>query len=227
MKTNIRQSAIGNTSIDLGLRSHFNDIFSMMTTAMLISAVFAYIGMKMPILYAGGALTWIVVLSPLAFILALSFAHQHFSNTGLIVMLSAFSAAQGLSLGAILFVFTAHSIVSAFLISTILFATFALFGYTTRRDLSSMGTFLLVGLIGIIIASIANIWLGMGIISFVVNVLAVLIFTGLTAYDMQRLKDLYYQEGDSFKIRLFGALSLYLNFLNIFVSILQLFGKRD
>jgi FtsH-binding integral membrane protein len=199
-----------------------------MTTALLISAMFAYIGMKVPMLYAGGILTWTIILSPLAFVLAMSFGAERFSDRGLLLMLMGFSAAQGLSMGALLFIYTAHSVITAFLLAAIVFSTFAIIGYTTRRDLSSLGTFLFVGLIGIVIASILNIWLKMTALAFVVNVLAVLIFTGLTAYDMQKLKHIYLEGEDSSRVRTFGALSLYLDFINIFVSLLQLLGsKRD
>jgi FtsH-binding integral membrane protein len=197
-----------------------------MTTALLISAMFAYIGMRVPMLYAGGALTWVIILSPLAFILTMSFGAEKFSDRGLLLMLMGFGAAQGLSMGALLYIYTAHSVITAFLMAAIVFSTFAIIGYTTKRDLSAMGTFLFVGLIGIIIASIVNIWLNLTALAFVVNVLAVLIFTGLTAYDMQKLKHIYLDGGDSSRVRTFGALSLYLDFINIFVSLLQLIGNK-
>ena len=225
MKTIARTA---DTVVNQGLRSYFNDVFSRMTTALLISAMFAYIGMKVPMLYAGGILTWMIILSPLAFVLIMSFGSERFSDRGLLLMLMGFGAAQGLSMGALLYIYTAHSVITAFLMAAIVFSTFAIIGYTTRRDLSSLGTFLFVGLIGIVIASIVNIWLKMTALAFVVNVLAVLIFTGLTAYDMQKLKQIYLEGGDSSRVRTFGALSLYLDFINIFVSLLQLLGgKRD
>ena len=228
MKTNIGVKSRADTTIDLGLRSYFNDVFSRMTTAMLVSAFFAYIGVRLPFLYAGGALSWIIILSPLAFVLAMSFGAERFSNRGLLLMLMGFAAAQGLSMGALLYIYTAHSVISAFLISAIVFGSFAIIGYTTRRDLSGLGTFLFVGLIGIIVASIVNIWLHMTALNFIINVLAVIIFTGLTAYDMQKLKQIYQEGADSSKTRTLGALTLYLDFINIFVSILQLMGsKRD
>lgn len=224
----IDRTSTTDTTINQGLRSYFNDVFSRMTTALLISAMFAYIGMKVPMLYAGGILTWMIILSPLAFVLIMSFGAERFSDRGLLLMLMGFGAAQGLSMGALLFIYTAHSVITAFLLAAIVFSTFAIIGYTTRRDLSSLGTFLFVGLIGIVIASIVNIWLKMTALAFVVNVLAVLIFTGLTAYDMQKLKQIYLEGGDSSRVRTFGALSLYLDFINIFVSLLQLLGgKRD
>ena len=222
----INRTSITDTTINIGLRSYFNDVFSRMTTALLISAMFAYIGMRVPMLYAGGMLTWMIILAPLAFVLAMSFGAERFSDRGLLLMLMGFGAAQGLSMGALLFIYTAHSVITAFLMAAIVFSTFAIIGYATKRDLSAMGTFLFVGLIGIIIASIVNIWLNLTALAFVVNVLAVLIFTGLTAYDMQKLKHIYLDGGDSSRVRTFGALSLYLDFINIFVSLLQLIGNR-
>ena len=222
----INRTSTTDTTVNLGLRSYFNDVFSRMTTALLISAMFAYIGMRVPMLYAGGMLTWTIILAPLAFVLAMSFGSERFSDRGLLLMLMGFGAAQGLSMGALLYIYTAHSVITAFLMAAIVFSTFAIIGYTTKRDLSAMGTFLFVGLIGIIIASIVNIWLNLTALAFVVNVLAVLIFTGLTAYDMQKLKHIYLDGGDSSRIRTFGALSLYLDFINIFVSLLQLIGNK-
>ena len=226
MRSIDRTSTTTDTTINQGLRSYFNDVFSRMTTALLISAMFAYIGMRVPMLYAGGMLTWMIILAPLAFVLAMSFGSERFSDRGLLLMLMGFGAAQGLSMGALLFIYTAHSVITAFLMAAIVFGTFAMIGYTTKRDLSAMGTFLFVGLIGIIIASIVNIWLNLTALAFVVNVLAVLIFTGLTAYDMQKLKHIYLDGGDSSRVRTFGALSLYLDFINIFVSLLQLIGNK-
>ena len=222
----IPRTSTADTVVNQGLRSYFNDVFARMTTALMISAMFAYIGMKVPMLYAGGALTWMIILSPLAFVLIMSFGADKFSDRGLLMMLMGFGAAQGLSMGALLYIYTAHSVITAFLMAAIVFSTFAIIGYTTKRDLSAMGTFLFVGLIGIIVASIVNIWLNLTALAFVVNVLAVLIFTGLTAYDMQKLKHIYLDGGDSSRVRTFGALSLYLDFINIFVSLLQLIGNK-
>ena len=214
------------TTVNMGLRAYFNDVFNRMICALLTSGVFAYIGSKLPMLYAGGALTWLVILSPLAFVMAMSFAQQRFTDNQLLLMLMGFSAAQGLSLGTLLIIFTAHSITVAFLMAAIVFGTFSIIGYTTRRDLSSMGTFMFVGLIGIIIASLVNLFLQAPAMSFVISILAIVIFTGLTAYDMQKLKLIYLQGGDSSRVRTMGALSLYLDFINIFISILHLLGNR-
>ena len=214
------------TTVNMGLRAYFNDVFNRMICALLTSGVFAYIGSKLPMLYAGGALTWLVILSPLAFVMTMSFAQQRFTDIQLLLMLMGFSAAQGLSLGTLLIIFTAHSITVAFLMAAIVFGTFSIIGYSTRRDLSAMGTFMFVGLIGIIIASLVNLFLQAPAMSFVISILAIVIFTGLTAYDMQKLKLIYLQGGDSSRVRTMGALSLYLDFINIFVSILHLLGNR-
>lgn len=215
-----------NTTVNLRLRSYFNDVFNRMIIALLTSGIFAYMGSKFPILYSGGALTWLVILSPLAFVMLMSFAQERFTANQLLMMLLGFSAAQGLSLGTLLIMFTAHSITVAFLMAAIVFGTFSIIGYSTKRDLSSIGTLMFVGLIGIIIASIVNLFLQLPAMSFAISILAIIIFTGLTAYDMQRLKKIYFQGGDNSRVRTMGALSLYLNFINIFVNILYLLGNR-
>jgi FtsH-binding integral membrane protein len=213
---------------DSGLRSFFTDVFMRMTAALAVSAGFAGIASTMPFLYTGGLLTWLIILSPLAFVLAMSLGSERFSTNTIVLMFFGFAITQGLSMGSIFIVFTGASIITAFLIASAVFATFAVLGYTTKRDLTSMGTFLFVGLIGIIIASVVNIWLALPALAATINVLAVLIFVGLTAYDVQMLKNVYYSGGDTGKARTLGALSLYLDFINIFISILQLIGvKRD
>jgi len=217
------------TTIDTtGIRDFFRDVFMRMTAALTISAVTAGLASMMPFLYTGGILTWLIILSPLAFILAMSFGSERFSTNTLILLFLGFAVSQGLSMGSIFLVYTGASIITAFLVAAGVFATFAVIGYTTKRDLTSMGTFLFVGLIGIVIASVVNIWLALPVLAQVINVLAVIIFTGLTAYDVQKLKEIYYSGSDDGKIRTLGALTLYLDFINIFLALLQLFGsKRD
>lgn len=211
---------------DEGLRSYFRDIFMRMTLGLGVSAVAAWIGSTMPFLYTGGALTWLIILSPLAFVLAMSFGAEKFSTNVIIMMFLGFSLAQGLSMGSLALVYTGTSIFTAFVAAAAVFASFAVIGFTTKRDLTKMGTFLLVGLIGIIVASIINIWLALPALAATINVLAVLIFVGLTAYDVQKLKEMYYAGIDDGKARTLGALSLYLDFINIFISLLQLFGSK-
>lgn len=224
-------NSVNATSIstaDSGVQAFFRDVFMRMTAALTISAVTAGLASMMPFLYTGGILTWLIILSPLAFILAMSFGSEKFSTNTLILLFLGFSVAQGLSMGSIFLVYTGASIITAFLVAAGVFATFAVIGYTTRRDLTSMGTFLFVGLIGIVIASVVNIWLALPVLAQVINVLAVIIFTGLTAYDVQKLKEIYYSGSDDGKVRTLGALTLYLDFINIFLALLQLFGgKRE
>lgn len=216
----------GSTVTDEGLRSFFSDVFLRMAFALALSGTMAFIGSGIPALYTGGLLTWLVILSPLAFVLVMSFGAERLSNNALVLCFVGFAVAQGLSMGSLLLLYTATSVVTAFLIAAATFGSFAVLGYTTKRDLTSMGTFLLVGLIGILIAAVVNIFLQLPALAATINVLAVLIFIGLTAYDVQRLKETYYAGGDSAPVRTLGALSLYLNFINIFVNLLQLIGER-
>jgi FtsH-binding integral membrane protein len=215
-------------TVDSGVQSFFRDVFMRMTAALLISGVTAGLASLVPALYTGGILTWWSILSPIAFVLAMSLGAERFSTNTLVMLFIGFAVAQGLSLGSIFLVYTGASILTAFLISSGVFATFAVLGYTTKRDLTSMGSFLFVGLIGIIIASVVNIWLALPVLAQVINVLAVLIFVGLTAYDVQKLKEVYYSGADDGKVRTLGALTLYLDFINIFIALLQLLGgKRE
>lgn len=212
--------------VDSGLQAFFRDVFMRMTVALGISAVAAFVGSTMPFLYTGGLLTWLIILSPLAFVLFMSFGAQKFSTNAIILMFLGFAVAQGLSMGSLALVFTGTSIFTAFVVAAAVFATFAVIGFTTKRDLTGMGTFLFVGLIGIIIASLVNIWLALPALAATINVLAVFIFVGLTAYDVQKLKEMYLTGQDDGKTRTLGALSLYLDFINIFIALLQLFGTK-
>ena len=176
-------------------------------------------------------LKWVVILSPLAFVLVLSFGIERMRPATAQVLFWLFSLAMGISLSTIFLVYTHESIVRVFFITAASFGALSLWGYTTQRDLSAMGSFLLMGLIGIIIASLVNIFLASSMLQFIVSVLGVLIFAGLTAYDTQRLKSEYIygrMEGDvAERASIMGALSLYLNFINLFTLLLQLLGQRD
>lgn len=213
-------------TVDSGVQAFFRDVFLRMTAALVISGATAGLASTMPFLYTGGFLTWLIILSPLAFVLAMSLGAERFSTNTIIMLFGGFAVSQGLSLGSIFLVYTGASIITAFLISAIVFATFAVMGFTTKRDLTSMGTFMFVGLIGIIVASVVNIWLALPVLAQIINVLAVIIFVGLTAYDVQKLKEVYYSGADDGKVRTLGALTLYLDFINIFISLLQLIGGR-
>ena len=169
------------------------------------------------------------MLAPLGFILALSFGVNRFSYGTLQMLFWSFAAVMGLSLSSIFLVYSQSSITQVFLITGIMFTSMSLYGYTTKKDLTRMGSFLFMGLIGIIIASVVNLFVGGSALSWAISVLAVVIFTGLTAYDTQMIKALYH-EGDSSdtagKKALMGALSLYLDFINIFIHLLRLIGER-
>ena len=174
-----------------------------------------------------GILKWIVIFAPLAAILALTFASEHFNKTQLKLFLYSFAALMGLSMATIFAVFTMGSIVSAFMGAAVLFAVMSGYGYFTKRSLDSMGKFMFVGLIAIVIASIVNIFIGSTVMQMVISALAIIIFLGLTAYDTQKIREeLSMETSDSAEVR--GALTLYMDFINLFINLLQLFGiKKD
>jgi FtsH-binding integral membrane protein len=173
----------------------------------------------------------VVMLLPLAFVFGLSAGVSRMSTATAQLVFYAFAVAMGVSISSIFLVFTNASIAQVFLITAIAFAALSLWGYTTRKDISGWGSFLFMGVIGIIIASIVNIFIGSSAMQFALSVITVLVFAGLTAYDTQRLKDMYYSvQGDTLamgRTAIMGALSLYINFLNIFLSLLSLFGNRE
>jgi uncharacterized protein len=180
-------------------------------------------------------LRWLVMLSPLAMVFVLSFGIQRFSAMSGRVLFVVFAALMGLSLSTVFLVFTHTSVVRVFFITAAAFGTLSLWGYTTQRDLSGFGSFLIMGLFGVIIAALVNMFLGSEAIQFLISVVGVVVFAGLTAWDTQRLKDEYIEaELDSDwavhgeqRAAILGALSLYLNFINLFTLLLQLLGQRD
>ena len=171
---------------------------------------------------------WIVILAPLAMVFGLSFGVQRVRPSTAQFLFWIFAALVGLSLGSIFMVYTHTSIVRVFFITAASFGALSLWGYTTQRDLSGIGSFLLMGLFGVILASLVNMFMASSALQFVISVVGVLVFAGLTAWDTQRLKSEYLYGGmDVERSAIMGALSLYLNFLNIFTLLLQLFGQRD
>jgi len=176
-------------------------------------------------------LKWVFALLPLGFVLVLSFGMERMRPAMAQGLFWLFAVAMGISLSTIFLVYTHESIVRVFFITSAAFGGLSLWGYTTQRDLSGMGSFLMMGLIGIIIASLVNMFLGSSMMQFIISVLGVLIFAGLTAYDTQRLKSEYIygrMEGDvAARASIMGALSLYLNFINLFTFLLQLFGSKN
>ncbi len=232
--------------IDEGLRAHMLRVYNYMVTGLVVTGVVAYGMFTMSFVVDGGQivgvtelgntvynspLKWLVMLSPLAFILALSFGVRKMSFGTLQIVFWAFAAAMGISMATIFATFSSGSIARVFFITAGTFAAMSIWGYTTKRDLTKMGTFLIMGLIGIIIASVVNIFIGSSAVQFAVSVLGVLIFTGLTAYDTQRIKNDFLEwrhHGEAVgKMAIMGAVSLYLDFVNLFMMLLSLFGNRE
>ena len=225
---------VNSAEYDQGLRTFMLSIFNRMTAALVVSGITAMLTAAVlgPVL-KGGLLPLLFALTPLAFVLVLSFGIHRFSYGTAQVLFWLFAASMGLSLSSIFVTYTATSIASTFFISAATFASASLIGYTTRRDLTHMGTFLMVGLIGILIAAVVNMFLASPALAFAISVIGVVVFVGLTAYDTQNLKNDYFSNGAVYgfdspqKSALYGALSLYLNFVNIFQMLLSLLGTRQ
>jgi len=221
------------SSYDAGLRAFMLGIYNRMTAALGVTGATAWLVSKFFPALMSGWLGIAFMLLPLAFVLVLSFGIERLSYTAANLLFWLFSASMGLSMSAIFLVFTSTSIATVFFITAATFGTASLYGYATQRDLTNMGTFLMVGLIGVVIASLVNIWLASPLLTFVVSIIGVIVFVGLTAYDTQNLKNDYYSNGEVFgfdspeKSSLYGALSLYLNFINIFQLLLNLIGDRE
>ena len=217
---------------DLGLRRHMLSIYNYMSSGVLLSGVvallFASSGMAAQIV--GGPLWFVIALAPLGFVMAMSFGQNKFSTAALQMMFWAFCTVMGLSLSTIFLRFTGASIATTFFATAGAFAGLSLVGYTTKKNLSAMGSFMTMGLIGIIIAMVINIFLQSSGLSMAISILGVLIFAGLTAYDTQRLKNQYYEvQGTDFagKAIVLGALTLYLDFINMFQFLLSFLGNRE
>jgi FtsH-binding integral membrane protein len=228
--------------IDAGLRAHMNKVYSTMSVGMLLTFAVAWavgtspslLGMfRDPITLQPNILGWIVMFAPLGMIFGFGAAINRLSAAGAQLFFYAFAAVMGLSLAWIFVAFTGFSIAQVFLVTSIAFAGLSLWGYTTKKDISGWGSFLIMGVIGILVASIINIFLGSPAIMFAISILGVLIFAGLTAYDTQKIKNTYLEHahsGDSEwlgKAAIMGALNLYLDFINMFMFLLQLLGNRE
>ena len=232
-------------SIDEGLRSYMLKVYNYMTTGLLLTGFVAYFFGKASIvtgdmgqivgvtsvgaLLFGSPLKWIVMLAPLGFVFYLSARINKMSVSAAQLTFWVFAGIMGLSLASIFIEFTHSSIARVFFITSGTFAAMSLYGYTTKKDLTKLGGFLFMGLIGIIIASVVNIFIGSSALQFAISVIGVLVFVGLTAYDTQKIKNMYYA-GDSESVgskkALMGALRLYLDFINLFILLMQLFGQR-
>lgn len=203
-------------------------VYNHMFLAIINSMVVSYLVSTSPALMAflfTGVMKWVVIFAPLVAILALSFGIQHLTRGQATLALHAFAALMGLSFATIFVVFTIGSIVSAFMGAAVLFGTMSLYGYFTKRDLTSVGQFMFIGLIAIIIASIINIFMESSVMTMVISAIAIIIFLGLTAYDTQQIRQQVSYSTDG-REEIQGALALYLDFINLFINLLQLFGGR-
>lgn len=228
-------------AIDEGLRSYMLKVYNYMGIGLVVTGLVSYFSAQAAVgadgqLTAWGSLIfqsplmWVIAFAPLAFVLVLSFGINKLSGATAQLLFWVFAAVMGLSLSSIFMVYTDASIAKVFFISAATFGAMSLYGYTTKRDLTGIGNFLIMGLIGLIIASIVNIFLASSMLDFAISAIGVLIFVGLTAYDTQRIKNSY-DEGLGtevlHKTAVMGALSLYLDFINLFLMLLRLFGNRE
>lgn len=220
-------------AFDEGLRQHMLRIYNYMGLGLVLTGVVAFVVASTPALYVpifSTPLKWVVMLAPLAFVMFFSFKMQTMSAASAQMLFWAFCAVMGLSMASIFLVFTGNSIARTFFIAATMFGATSLYGYTTKRDLAQFGSFLIMGLIGVVVASVVNIFLGSTMIQFVVSVAGILVFVGLTAWDTQTIKEQYGENIDSEtqqKMAVFGAFSLYLNFINIFQLLLNFTGERE
>lgn len=225
--------------IDQGLRAYMLKVYNLMALGLAITGVAAYLSFQFA--FADGQLTafgqaiyasplrWVVILAPLAAVFFLSFRINQMSVAAAQTTFWIYSALVGLSLSSIFIIYTGQSIVQTFFVTAASFGALSLYGYTTKRNLSAMGSFLIMGLFGLIIASIVNIFLASSAVQFAISAIGVLIFAGLTAYDTQRIKEMYF-EADGSEVAgrkaIMGALTLYLDFINLFMFLLQFMGNR-
>jgi len=218
---------------DEGLRQHMLRVYNYMGLGLALTGIVAYIVGTTPALYVPifqTPLKWVVMLAPLAFVLFFSFRIERMSASTAQIVFWAFCAVMGLSLASVFLVFTGQSIARTFFIAATMFGATSLYGYTTKRDLSQFGSLLIMGLIGVVIASIVNIFLGSSALQFAISVIGIIVFVGLTAWDTQSIKEQYASslDGESTqKLAVFGAFSLYLNFVNIFQLLLNFTGERE
>ena len=253
----IRTAGVGTRTaqIDAGLRAHMNKVYGLMSVGMLLTGLVAWAvaGMSVTGVPVEGAvqigadryltgfgaalytspLKWLVMFAPLIMVFGFGAVLNRLSVAGAQLYFYVYAAVMGLSISSIFLVFTGQSIAQTFLVTAIAFAALSLYGYTTKKDLSAMGTFLFMGVIGLVLASLVNLFLQSDALMFAISAIGVLVFAGLTAYDTQNIKTTYLQHaqaGDSDwlgKAAIMGALQLYLDFINMFMFLLQFMGNRD
>ena len=228
----VNPSAAQTQAIDEGLRIYMTKVYNYMGLGLLATALSAYIGAAsgVYVALAQTPLIWLVVLAPLGMVLFLSARLHKLKSSTAKNMFWLYAGLTGLSLSYVLLAYTGVSVVRTFLITAIAFGSLSLYGYTTKRDLSAFGAFFMMGLVGLIVAMLVNFFLQSSALHFAVSVIGVLIFAGLTAYDTQDIKRIYYA-GDTRELAekkaIMGALRLYLDFINMFLFLLQFLGNRD
>ncbi|WP_259277724.1 Bax inhibitor-1/YccA family protein [Pedomonas mirosovicensis] len=229
-----RQGTMDRADIDVGLRKYMLGVYNYMASGVLLTGLVAMAVAMSPALQYfifGTAFRWVAIFAPLAIVMFFSFRLQRMSSTTAKAVFWLFAGTMGLSLGSIFLVYTGASIAKTFFVTAATFGALSLYGYTTKKDLSGWGTFLFMGLIGLILASIVNIFTQSAAFDFVISAVGVLLFAGLTAYDTQKIKEMYFAS-DSYEIAakksVSGALSLYLDFINLFLFLLRFMGSsRD
>ena len=219
---------------DAGLRSYMLKVYNYMASGVLLTGIiamlFAESGYAAQVFQGGGLLPWVIILSPLAIVFAMSFGANRMSSATLQLLFWAFAGLMGLSMSTIFLVYTGTSIAQTFFAVAAAFTGLSLYGYTTKKDLSGFGTFLIMGVVGLIIASLLNLFLQSGPLALAISAIGVLIFAGLTAYDTQKIKSMYsYVAGTDMmgKTVIMGALTLYLDFINMFQFLLSFLGNRE
>lgn len=232
MERVVRNNAVLASS-DAGLRQHMLGIYRYMGLGLALTGLVAYGVASSPVLVAaifGTPLKWVAILAPLAFVMLFSFRIERMTTASARMAFFAFAAVMGVSMASIFLLFTGASIAQTFLIAATMFAGVSLWGYTTGRDLTRWSTFLMMGLIGVVAASLVNIFVGSSAIQLIVSLVGVAVFTGLTAWDTQRAKSdylAYAGTGQADKLAVMSALSLYLNLINMFQLLLNFTGQRN
>ncbi len=224
----------GDVAFDAGLRSHMLKVYNYMASGVLLTGIvamlFAQTELAQNLMLNPSLMSWIIILSPLVVVMIMSFGQGKFSAATLQAMFWGFAVLMGLSLARIFMMFTGESIAQTFFATSAAFAGLSLWAYTTKKDMSGWGSFLVMGMVGLIVASIVNIFLGSDTLGWVISCAGVLIFAGLTAYDTQRIKNEYfYLQGPEMigKAAVMAALTLYLDFINMFQFLLSFLGNRE
>ena len=225
------QSTGAQVGIDVGLRDYMLRVYNYMASGLALTGIVAYVAAFSGFFesISRTPLMWLIILAPLGLVMWMSYGIQRMQASTAQMVFWLFSGLMGLSLASVFLYFTGASVARVFFITAGTFAAMSIYGYTTQRDLSQFGSFLFMGLIGIVIASLVNLFIGSTALQFAISVIGVLVFTGLTAYDTQQFKEMYYA-GDGYEVAgkkaIMGALRLYLDFINLFMMLMQLLGTR-